>query len=109
MYLKIMSGENCADSDSRKTFRLLDDVIAVRFDRNDNQPDRPSVTITFGKGPGETYWPEGNCYLMNDNGKTIASFGVAPPHTHVLVDEGTPRIRDNDVLGPDELSVERAA
>jgi hypothetical protein len=33
MYLKIMSGENAPDGDTRKTFRLLDEVIAVRAAR----------------------------------------------------------------------------
>lgn len=76
MFLKIMSGEDAPDGDTRKTFRLLDDVIAVDFQRDSNQ--KPSVTVTFITGPGETFAPEGNCYLMNDDGDTIAAFGIAP-------------------------------
>jgi hypothetical protein len=76
MFLQIMSGEGCADSDSRKSFRLLDDVTAVVFSRTS---EGPTAEVTFGEGPGETFWLAGNCYLMNDQGKTIASFGVAPP------------------------------
>ena len=34
MFLKMMSGENAPDGDSRKTFRILDDVTAVDFRRD---------------------------------------------------------------------------
>ena len=95
MYLKIMSGENAPDGDTRKTFRLLDDVTAVNFERiiapkDANKPEHqlvanrgPKADVTFKAQPGvppvtETFWPEGNCYLMNEAGDTIASFGVSP-------------------------------
>ena len=80
MFLKMMSAENAPDGDSRKTFRLLDDVAAVDFRRD---PDGKAVAaVTFRQGPGEYYSPGGNCYLLNDAGDTVASFGVAPyvPH-----------------------------
>ena len=43
----------------------------------------PKAEVTFKAQAGlppitETFWPEGNCYLMNEAGDTIASFGVAP-------------------------------
>ncbi len=80
MFLKMMSAENAPDGDSRKTFRLLDDVTAVDFRRD---PDGKAVAaVTFRQGPGEFYSPGGNCYLLNDAGDTVASFGVTPyvPH-----------------------------
>lgn len=76
MFLKMMSGENAPDGDSRKAFRLLDDVTAVDFRRDEDE--KATVTITFRQGPGETFSPNGNCYLLNDAGDTVASFGVAP-------------------------------
>jgi hypothetical protein len=76
MYLKIMSGENAPDGDTRKTFRMLADVTMVDFRRD---PDGKALAAcTFEAGPGETFSPSGNCYLLNDAGDTIASFGVAP-------------------------------
>ena len=76
MFLKMMSGENAPDGDSRKTFRILDDVTAVDFRRD---PDgKAMAAVTFRQGPGETFSPGGNCYLLNDAGDTVASFGVAP-------------------------------
>ena len=90
MYLKIMSGEDAPDGDTRKTFRIMADVLSVEFSRElsaaeAKKPENrlianqgPMAKVLFRSGPGETFWPEGNCYLMNDAGETIASFGVAP-------------------------------
>lgn len=71
-----MSAENIPDDDSRKSFRLLDHVHAVNFGR-DNR-DAVQVEVVFERGPGETFHPQGNCYLLNEAGKVVASFGVAP-------------------------------
>jgi hypothetical protein len=90
MYLKIMSGENAPDRDPRKTFRLLSGVSSVNFTRTIAPRDvtKPEnrlvanqgakIEVTFEDAAGETFWPEGNCYLMNDAGVTVATFGVAP-------------------------------
>lgn len=76
MFLKIMGGEDAPDGDTRKTFRLLDDVTMVDFRRD---PDgKPEAAVTFRQGPGERFSPAGNCYLLNDDGDTIASFGITP-------------------------------
>jgi len=85
MFLKIMSGENAPDGDTRKTFRILDDVTAADFRRDSD--GKPHVAVTFRDKPGvppitETFDPSGNCYLLNDGGDTVAAFGVSPyvPH-----------------------------
>ena len=80
MFLKIMSGENAPDGDSRKSFRLLDNVTMVDFRRG---PQGIALAhVAFETGPAENFEPGGNCYLLNDAGDTVASFGVAPyvPH-----------------------------
>lgn len=91
MFLKIMSGEASADGDSRKSFRMLDNVTAVNFERSVPEKDKdklenrlianrgPKAEVTFGNGDVEIFWPEGNCYVLNDKGDTIESFGVSPP------------------------------
>lgn len=96
MFLKIMSGEPYADGDSRKSFTLHTNIAKVKFDRRLTEADAkkpehrlvanrgPTAEVTFIASPGlpsitETFHVEGNCYLMNDAGDTIASFGVAAP------------------------------
>lgn len=64
MFLKIMSNENAPDGDTRKTFRILDDVTAVDFRRD---PDgKAEAAVLFRQGPGERFSPGGNCYLLNE-------------------------------------------
>ena len=76
MFLKIMSGENAPDGDSRKSFRLLDNVTMVDFRRG---PQGIALAhVAFETGPAENFEPGGNCYLLNDDGDTIASFGIMP-------------------------------
>lgn len=77
MFLKIMSGEDAADSDSRKTFQLLDNVESAEFKR---ESDKALVAVLFKNGDTEDFDCPGNAYLMNDAGKTVASFGSAPLH-----------------------------
>ena len=82
MYLKIMDDENAPDEDSRKTYRLLSDVIAVKFSRISNIGEGPQagafVFVKFKTGEPETFDVFGNAYVMNDNGKTISSWGSMP-------------------------------
>lgn len=83
MYLKLMSGENASDDDSRKQYILLSGVKSVEFHRDD--PDGreklplsgPMAAVEFENGDSRWYPVNGNCYLMNDQGKTISSFGVS--------------------------------
>lgn len=76
--LKMMGGENLADSHPSKSFTLV------------HIPNRSS--INFGRGPGgvpeihvadiegevETFSPCGNTYVL-EGGKTVASFAYMPP------------------------------
>ena len=80
MLVKIMGAEDAPDDDSRKTFRILADVIDVDFVRSPEHPHLAQVRVLFGRPgtPGETFEAPGNVYVMNDNGKTVASFGSAP-------------------------------
>lgn len=62
---------------------MLSDVVAVHFDRL-RAPDAPCwdahAMVTFGNGQTEGFQMNGNAYLMNDDGKTIATFAKeAPP------------------------------
>lgn len=72
MFLKVMSGENLPDGDSRKTFTLHCDVTAVEFSRKN---DAAAVKVYFEEDDPETFPLLGNVYLMNNEGKTIAMFG----------------------------------
>lgn len=75
MYLKIMGPENAPDADTRKTFRLIE-CREAQFYRDDD-----GNAFAY-MNPGS--WDDGyelpivgNAYLMNESGKTVASFGSA--------------------------------
>jgi hypothetical protein len=74
MYLKMMSREDLPDSDSRKAFRLIQQVIDVQFER---RADACYVDFTAEDGAHVTTAAEGNVYVLNDQGKTVASYGPA--------------------------------
>lgn len=81
LIVKIMSAENLADDDTRKSYQLLTEVAYVSFCRN---PGAPIACVSFSGDGAEDgrlveYALEGNVYVMNENGKTISSFGCAPP------------------------------
>jgi hypothetical protein len=74
MLLKIMSAENIPDDDSRKLFMLHSNVASVEFGRWEN---KPTACVHYLDGTtNETVPLAGNAYLMNDAGKTVASFGA---------------------------------
>lgn len=76
MFLKIMNQEdNSPDSDSRATFMLHDFVLTADFEREDG---KAFVQVLFADGDRERFEVTGNAYLMNDQGKTVASFGAMP-------------------------------
>lgn len=78
LIVKIMSGEDMPDDDTRKSHRLLDGIEYVEFHR---RPGAPVVRIVPAGDGAEAFDIdiEGNVYVMNAAGKTISSFGVAPP------------------------------
>lgn len=90
MILKLMGPEDCPDSDTRKTYRILDDVVACNFTRPDGDEAEPVVRVTFGNDSVESFPLYGNAYLMNQTGKTVSSFGCSP--VPKAGEDGDPRI-----------------
>lgn len=72
MFLKIMSAENAADSDSRKMFTLHSHVSSVEFLRIDG---RAVANTIFDNGDEEGFTVYSNAYVMNEAGDTVAQFG----------------------------------
>lgn len=92
LIVKIMSPEGTNDTDTRKGFALHAGVIEAHFERRgDGTSDdprtftRPWLTLRFSRKTDDrevddaiSFEPAGNVYVMNEAGKTIASYGVAP-------------------------------
>lgn len=85
LIVKIMSAEDTADSDTRKGFLLHSGVRFANFERIGTGADevdrqRPWLTLHFVDPTAESlsFEPRGNVYVMNEAGKTVASYGVAP-------------------------------
>lgn len=81
MFLKVMSPENAADDDSRKTYRLYGGIKVVEFERIEC-PDELGFkayahVVYDDDSMSESIIVNGNAYVMNDDGKTISSFGAA--------------------------------
>lgn len=76
MYLKMMGPEGLADSDSRKTFRVMAHVADVEFIRNAGR-EPCEASVLYDDGQRETFALTGNVYVLNDQGKTVSSFGIA--------------------------------
>jgi len=76
MFLKIMSGEPEADSDSRKAFKLFDNVESAQFSRDGTGSH---VEVLFSDGDTEIFPCDGNVYLMNSGGETVAKYGPRFP------------------------------
>lgn len=82
--VKIMSEENLADHDTRKGFKLYqcDQCHFYRQPpKTEDGPKIPVVEIEYVDRSGETpvemtrnIFLSGNAYVMNESGKTIASF-----------------------------------
>lgn len=92
LIVKIMSPEGTNDTDPRKGFALHAGVIEAHFERrgdgNSDDPKtftQPWLTLRFSRKTDDrevddavSFEPLGNVYVMNEAGKTIASYGVAP-------------------------------
>lgn len=77
LIVKIMSGENLPDDDTRKSYTLHTGVASVEFHR---RPGAPVAAMCFGDAIVPLEFPlEGNVYVMNEAGRTVSSFGVSPP------------------------------
>lgn len=75
MYLKLMTGDlNKPDSDPLKSFRLMQQVVDVEVVR-ESSGEINNVTAYFEDGTMETFLCRGRVYIMNDQGRTVASFG----------------------------------
>jgi len=74
--IKIMSGQNLPDSDVGKGFKIITVAEGQTFEFG-NRPDTGEpVVVVYGRGDcnDREYPLTGNAYVMNENGKTIASF-----------------------------------
>lgn len=77
LIVKIMSAEDLADDNTQKSYCLHTGVASVAFHRRSG---KPVAEIQFvEQDVPYQYTLEGNVYVMNENGKTISSFGVADP------------------------------
>lgn len=76
--IKIMSGENKADSDVGKGFKMIMVEAGDTFEfDHDKETGLPQVTVTSernGEPRFTTYPVTGNCYVLSETGKTVASF-----------------------------------
>jgi hypothetical protein len=75
--IKIMSGENLADSDVGKGFKMILVDAGDTFEFGHNAQGEPIVTVIAGKGDDRQcieYPITGNAYVMSETGKTVASF-----------------------------------
>lgn len=93
MFLKLMSATNHPDSDSRKTFELIE-CERVLFWRNatgqrpegwcrvtERRPEDPDAYARVwrhGSVGHEDVPLYGNAYVLNNNGRNVDSFGVSP-------------------------------
>ena len=90
LYLKMMSGEDLPDSHGSKTFQLVgvDEACGFklfRLDKEHETDDHPEgspgivVYLSVDRLERICYYPEGNTYIMNGDGKTIGTFSHMPP------------------------------
>lgn len=74
LYLKAMSGQDMADESPCKHYTLyqIPDDSALSFGKSDVKPDGIRASWFTNKGL-QTIELEGNAYVLNAQGKTIAS------------------------------------
>lgn len=84
--VKMMSGEDIPDCDTQKGFRLLQvkEGSLIEFNRvtaeeanSDLKEGAPRLTIIDMDGGREIWYPQGNSYVLMDDGKVISSFDFA--------------------------------
>lgn len=85
IYLKMMSGENIPDNDNSKAFRMVgvDESCGFNLFRIDSEHETvdtpagsPAISVNLSVDGMDRicYYPKGNTYILNNNGKTIGSF-----------------------------------
>lgn len=82
--LKMMSGEDLADSDTCKSYSLVEveRMSYINFTRDSK--GNPVIEVHDGSEGGPTsYEPQGNTYVMSEGGKTISSFAHMAPKQSV--------------------------
>lgn len=86
--LKIMSGQDLADSHPSKAYLLvhLGEGSSIAFN---HEGDQPKVQTVDAEGNSEVFSPEGNCYVL-EGGKTIATFAHMPPPPTANLQEPSP-------------------
>ena len=92
--IKIMSGENLADSDVSKGFKMILVDAGDTFEFGHNAQGEPIVAVSVNKGDDSShieYPVTGNAYVMSETGKTVASFWARKKQTvHVTIDPDDP-------------------
>lgn len=78
-YLKIMSAQDAADTDTCKgyTLHFLPATAMLEFSGPTAKRPQARVDITDIDGGTESFDIHGNAYLLNEAGDEIANFGVA--------------------------------
>ena len=77
LLVKMMSDEDTEDADTRKAHTLFVDVVHINFERGVSGLGYMNLRFKDSEDP-ETFEVVGNVYVMNENGKTISTFGSAP-------------------------------
>lgn len=75
--IKMMSGEDLADSDTAKGYRMVVVGDGGSFSFGHDESGKPFVEVTthqYGYPESVTHYTPGNTYVISDSGKTIASF-----------------------------------
>lgn len=80
LYVKIMSGEDLADTDPRKNYTIVpvENNQVMKFDHNSDigevvRAESYVLRVDSPDGCFETHYLTGNAYVMNERGQTIAS------------------------------------
>ncbi len=81
-YLKIMDDDGYADTHPSKGFRIITLGIGDIVEYSPNDPLNYGLRIVrAGQAVDDNpmlFYPDGNVYLMNSEGRTVASYGVSP-------------------------------
>lgn len=82
LYVKIMSGEDLADTDPHKNYSIIpiENNQTMDFDESgqgstDGSHVRFILRVNSPDGSEETHYIRGNAYVMNERGVTIATHG----------------------------------